>query len=371
MLRAALVVVVALAGAACKRDEPAPPATAPGGPTAPALDPALVVAVDARIELVSIVARLAGFPEYGEPARTAYLRAADAHFAPWRDHPAVARARGLRAEHGIAFNAPVSLALYLDDAFAPRRPLRPPLPGLDPRWGPVDLDAVAAELADFARQSDLAGFLAGQRPFLAAVEARVGEALAGHRFVAWLEATFGPRPATFRVIPGLTTGNQAYGAFAVDADGQEQVAQVLYLPPPAADGVPRPGADAALLLVHELLHSYVNPALDADRARLEPVAAPLFARVEAAMARQHYRDVMIMVNESVVRALVVLYARDRGAADVADRQLVVELRSSFLWTRELVAALDGARQTRGGRLPPDVLTATTRDTFAAWAAANP
>ncbi|MBE7452889.1 MAG: DUF4932 domain-containing protein [Kofleriaceae bacterium] len=370
MLRAALVVVIALAGAACKRDEPAPPATAPGGPTAPALDPALVVAVDARIELVSIVARLAGFPEYGEPARTAYLRAADAHFAPWRDHPAVARARACapstasrstrRSRSPSTSTTPSPRAAPAPAVARPRSAVEPGRPRrgrgrarrLRPPERPRRLPRRSAPVPDRGRGPRRRG--AGRPPLRGLARGHVRPA-PGHL----------PRhPRADHRQPGLRRVRRrrrrpgAGGAGPVPATARRRRRTA-------------PRADAALLLVHELLHSHVNPALDADRARLEPVAAPLFARVEAAMARQHYRDVMIMVNESVVRALVVLYARDRGAADVADRQLVVELRSSFLWTRELVAALDGARQARGGRLPPDVLAATTRDTFAAWAAANP
>jgi hypothetical protein len=368
-LSLALALAVTASGACKRRQDEAPPPPPPPG--TPGVDPRLVIGVDRRVELVSIVSRLAGYREYSVPARTAYMRDVDAHFAAWRDHPAVATARALHAEHGIAYNAPIGLAVYLDENLVPRRPLTPPLPGLDDRWNSVDLDPFVVELADFARVSGLDDFLAAHATFSDAVATRVGEALDGYRIVDWFDGIFGPRQATFRVIPGLLTGDNAYAAFAVGADGQEEIVQVLALPPPGADGVPRPNRETIYLLAHEFSHSYVNPAMDARREQVLPAAEPAFARMEVAMRKQNYPQVRHMVNESVVRALVVLYARERGGEGAGERQALQEYARSFVWTQALADALAAVRARHGGRLPPDEMATATRDTFAAWAAAHP
>ncbi len=362
-----LAVVAALTSAACKRydddPEPGPP---PGNP---GVDPRLVIAVDKRVELVSIVSRLAGYPEYSEPASTPYARAVDQHFAAWKEHPAVVAARGHRAEHGIGFNAPASLAVYLDDHFVPRRPLILPLPGLDARWDNVDLDAYVAQLQDFARQSELERFLAAQAPFTAKVEAKVRKALDGYRVVDWFESLFGPRRATFVVAPGMLTGTHAFGVFAVDDDGREEIMQVLYLPPGRDGGLPHPDRSSVYTLVHEFAHSYVNPALDARGDVVLPALEPIFPRVAEAMKRQHYPTATIVANESMVRALVVLYARDRGAKGAEHRRLFLEVKSAFLWTADVVKALDAARKAApDGVVTPDALARATAEGLNAWAA---
>lgn len=336
------------------------------------VDPRIVVAVDPRVELLSIVSRLAGYPEYSHPANTPYVRAVDEHFARWREHPAVVTARGLRRDHGVGYNAPIGLAAYLDAHFTPRRPLTPPLPDLDARWNAVDMTAYVTQLQDFARASDLAGFLAAHRDHHARVAAALRTALDGHRIVDWYDAHFGPRPtATFRVVPGLLTGGNSYSAQATDDDPAQDIVLVIYLHDPDADGVPRPTRDLVYTVVHEFAHAYVNPALGAHADLVLPAATPLHARHAAIMARQNYPAPEIMANESVVRALCVLYAADRGVEGAAVAQMVYERQRGFLWIKPLADALTALRARHGGKLPAAELAAATRDVFTAWSAENP
>jgi hypothetical protein len=364
-----LALVAAFACVACKSydDDPEPPAP----PGTPGADPRLVIAVDRRVELMSIVARLAEYEEYAAPASTPYARAVDAHFATWREHPVVAQMRALRKSPGIGYNAVVGFGVYLDEQLQPVRPLAPPLPGLDPRWNGVDMEALLFELQDFAKVSGFEAFFAAQAPYFAKVEARVRGALDGYRIVEWFEAMFGPRDATFRVAPGLLTGTHAYGQFSVDAAGREQIFQVLYLPPGRDDGLPRPDRATIYTLVHEFAHSYVNPALDARQDVFLAALQPLFDRFRVVMERQKYGAIGTVANESVVRALVVLYARDRGAKGSEARRVASELRAAFFWTPQVVAAVDAARVKSGGKLSGDDLAAAARDGFAAYAADHP
>jgi hypothetical protein len=167
--------------------------------------------------------------------------------------------------------------------------------------------------------------------------------LDGYRIADWFETLFGPRDATFLVAPGLLTGDHAYGAFSVDAAGHEQIVQVLYLPPGRDDGLPHPDRATIYTLIHEFGHSYVNPALEAHPDLVIPAVTPLFEKYQAVMANQKYTDARTVANESVVRALVVLYARDRGAKGSEPRRVAAELRSAFFWTPQVAAAIDAIR----------------------------
>jgi hypothetical protein len=336
-------------------------------PPAP-MDPRIEVAIDRRVELMSIVCRLAGYPEYSKPPVTDYARAVDEHFAEFRDHPAVLAAAALRRDHGISFNAPMQLALYLDDDLAPIRPLTPPLPLLDARWNNADPAAFVAALQDFAVASNFEQFFHAHFDFHLFVVTRVREHLAGKRVVDWFDATFGPRPrARFRAIPGLLVGDMAYAAGAVAADGSEEIAQVFPLLPPGDDGIPVPQDDLIYYLVHEFAHSYVNPILDARASVVQPAADPVFTRAAAIMTKQHYPSAAIMTHESVVRALVVLYAQERAGRDAANLQLIAERKRGFAWIVDLSRALATLKRP----LDPDAVATTTRDVFTAWSEANP
>lgn len=74
------------------------------------------VGVDARVELMAIIFRLAGNPEYNQTELPAYAKAIDEHFAAYRNHPAVKLAAQLRSTDGVSYDAVMSLAIHVEDA---------------------------------------------------------------------------------------------------------------------------------------------------------------------------------------------------------------------------------------------------------------
>src|SRR5688500_18981571 len=117
--------------------------------------PPIEVRVDPRVELMSIVFRLAGNPEYNMGNSTSpYSRAVDEHFGPFREHAVVKQAQRLRQGRGISYDAVSSLAVHLemDKTLVPalRAPLEPRPPQLENRWTAADAEGFVALLADFA-----------------------------------------------------------------------------------------------------------------------------------------------------------------------------------------------------------------------------
>src|SRR5687768_18107586 len=157
--------------------------------------PPIEVRVDPRVELMSIVFRLAGNPEYnmGNSA-SPYSRAVDEHFGPFREHAVVKQAQRLRQGRGISYDAVISLAVHLemDEKMVPslRAPLEPRPPQLENRWTAADAEGFVALLADFARDSDFKRFVEKQRD----VHAKAGEALAAvvnrQPIIPWFDGFF-------------------------------------------------------------------------------------------------------------------------------------------------------------------------------------
>ncbi|WP_320672713.1 DUF4932 domain-containing protein [Patulibacter defluvii] len=344
-------------------DRTATTATSPRSPTTATAREAvrrLPVAVDRRVELLSILFRLAGAPPYPQAA-TPYARAVDGWFGRWRDDPAVAATRALVAG-GIAYDGPIQLAVQLDD----RGRLAVPRADLDPRWRSVDVARYLTLVRRFARRADLDGFLRGQRDYAAAVVDADRRRLADRPILDWYERLLGRRPgARYAVAPGLLSGGHSFSARGHEG---QAVLLVLFLEAPDAAGVPRPTDASVEFLAHELAHSWVNPIVAAATGRLRPAAEPAFRRVAEAMRRQAYPTPRIMVEEAVVRALTVLFLRDRVGADAAARSLAEQQRLGFAWTPALVDALDRLRRADGGRLDPDAAVAATARVLRAWTA---
>jgi hypothetical protein len=93
--------------------------------------PPLEVGVDPRVELVSLLFRLAGNREYNQCRVPLYNADVEAQFGKFRDHPAVQLAHRLRQQQGVSYDACMGMAILLSNAFDPmlteRRPSHLPL----------------------------------------------------------------------------------------------------------------------------------------------------------------------------------------------------------------------------------------------------
>ncbi len=342
-MRALVRIALAALLIACKGNAtatPPPPSPTPivtsAPTTAPAPKPAasstFTVRVDRRVELLSILHRLIGHQAYTSAPATPYVQAVDKTFGPFANHPAVAATRALRASHSITWDAPMILAVHLDDQLNLINPEE--LPALDARFTGADVAAYAATLRDFARDTKLDEFLAAHEDYATSVETVLQKLLEQEKPVAWFDAFFGAKAAArYVVVPGLLTGTHNMGVRATLPDGTQEIYQVLGVH--AADGLPTTDDAAVALLVHEMAHSYVNPLIDANRAALEASATVLYALVAEPMKKQAYASWKTFVDESVVRAVVVLYLLDRKGKAVANAEAQQQLRLAFTWTPEL------------------------------------
>src|SRR5690606_4723013 len=112
-------------------------------------------------ELLSIIFRLAGNPEYNQGRLESYLADVDAHFGRFREHVAVNTARTLRRPRGVSFDAVMSMAVHLTDAYDlnERVPFDGPEARLDARWRPDEARLFLQELRRFVHDTHFRGFL--------------------------------------------------------------------------------------------------------------------------------------------------------------------------------------------------------------------
>ncbi len=305
---------------------------------------------DRRIELLSIIWRLAGADEYTRAQGTPYLDVVDRTFAPFAKHPAVEMAAALRRSRGIGFDAPMIFAVHLDDQLALVNAAE--LPAIDARWTVEDAEKLAKLAQAFAKDAALDAFRAKHADYHASLVRTLQGVIDKENPVAWFDTTFGPAKATFVVIPSPIAGQRNFGVRATALDGMQQFYQIIGVSSRSGDIV----ADDHLvyLLVHEMAHSYINPVFANHRAALEPPGATLFALVDQAMRAQAYANPIIMLNESAVRAVTVNYMRDKRSELAAASVIRNELRNSFYWIRELADLMATLSRTGTHNLERDM-----------------
>jgi hypothetical protein len=303
----------------------------------------LQAGVDPRVELLSIVFRLAGNPEYNQPnSKSPYSAEVEAHFGPFRDHAVIQMARKLRSEHGVSFDAVMGLAVHITPPpeLGERMPFEPRPRQLDERWQAEDARAFLGELRKFAAETKFAAFFAGHEKLYAQAGERMARRLNERPYLKWFEQFFGARPgARFRVIVGLLNGGGNYGVSVRFPDGSEEITPILGVWEFDADGVPVIADSITSLVVHEFGHSFTNPLVNKHERELLPAAEKIYPLVHAAMQEQAYGNAKTMLYESLVRACVVRYllATDGKAAAQQDVQKNVE--RGFRWIGDLAELL--------------------------------
>lgn len=303
----------------------------------------LAARVDPRVELLSIVFRLAGHPEYNQSnSASAYANAVESHFGTFRDHPAVKKARELRRTHGISFDAVMSYAVHLSSGTDPDEltPFEPRPARLEKRWTIAAAREFLPLLQDFVRESRFAAFVSEHQEYYKRCAKQMEKKLAERDYVLWFDNYFGERPtAKFYVVLGLLNGGANYGVGMRFPDGREEISPVIGISDFDEQGLPRFGNEFVSLVIHEFCHSYTNHLVDQFADQLQPAGTRLFALVADKMKRQAYADWESMMYESFVRAVVIRALADLEGDAAAARQVTQDQQRGFLWIKELVSLL--------------------------------
>jgi hypothetical protein len=308
--------------------------------------------VDPRVELLTTVARLAGFREFTMGnSRSPYAERVERNFGPQREHPVVKRLVALRAESGVSYDAIPSMALHLGPLpeLAELVPFDAAPERLDARWGGIRAREFLSDLRDFARVTKAAEFFEGEREFHAQVARRLSERLSQSRALPWFDAFFGERAgAQYTATAGLLCGGGNFGVGVRFGDGTpERINPVFGCWTWDAEGLPVFDESYLPLFVHELCHTYTNPFVDRFERELAAAGQRIHASTAAAMQRQGYGTWKTMVYETFVRASVVRCRRATEGDAAAAQQAAEEVKQHFKWVpalEQLLGEYEAARE---------------------------
>jgi len=304
--------------------------------------PRITVTVDPRVELMSILFRLAGNGEYTQGRVPSYVQDVEGHFGRFRNHPAVKRAQKLRQTRGIGFNAPMGLAVHATDAVSlqERIPLSPLPDSLDPRWTPKNAREFLALARQFVEETGFQGFFDQHQPLYQASVRRMQEVLDKHAHMDWFDDFFGPRKgADFHVVLGLLNGGCCYGARLKRPEGQEDLYSVLGVWMVDSEGQPTFPTSVIPTVVHEFTHSYTNALVDQFAKDLKGPGEKIFSFVGAAMRKQAYPDWKTLMYESLNRACGLRYVLATAGPLAMQNGAIQENARSFYWVGELADVL--------------------------------
>lgn len=298
-------------------------------------------AIDKRVELLSIIFRLAGNPEYNQNQFKIYTDAIHNHFDKFKEHPAVQFARRMADSSGVGFDAPMSLAIHIKQPHEldPLFPFSDTSP--EKRWGKKNAWHFVSLLKQFYTDAKCEEFFAKQAELYKLVEERF-KVVTNALDVSWYNRFYGTAPSgSLNIIIGISNGGCNYGPNVIYPDGREDAFAIMGTWSVDNEGMPVYKAGFYLsTLIHEFNHSFINYLNEKNQGKLENSGKILFDPLESIMRGQAYPSPLYMLNEALVRAAVVRYIiKHNPDKTAADRELGSQISNGFIWIKELVDTL--------------------------------
>lgn len=299
------------------------------------------VEVSEAVELMAILSRTAEFREYCMDMGGQYTIDTEAWFAPYKEHPTIAYFQNLRSEFGISYDAVMSMAINLA-VDGNRVRILTDKSGLEKRWQNVETDSFLVHLNRFYSDTRFHDFYMQHQAFYESVLHTYEQNVMQYFNQEWYPRFYGTEPTElFRVVIGFTNGGGNYGpSRQLPGQPKEVFAICGYHVDEKTGKAFENGMDYASTLIHEFNHSFVNPLQDAYADRLTPIGGKLLKLSYRAMNSQAYRNSTTVINESIVRAAVIIYMQENGfSAEQVKTEMYNQIGCSFQWMPELVSTI--------------------------------
>ncbi len=295
--------------------------------------------IDNRIELLSIVFRLAGNEEYNAMYFKKYTDKVESHFGKYSDHELVKFARELREKKGISYDAVVRMAIILDKELNPKIDFSTAVPE---RWSKDDAVRFVRLLKKFYKDASCEEFFNENEALFQEVATRFSSAYE-KLDLNWFRTFYGGKAdKKFAIIISPGCGGNNYGLSCPPPNPENTVFAIMGIWKVDESGMPVCKQEEYLpSIIHEYNHSFVNP-LSADGAEaFKESGKEIYKAVEYEMSRQQaYGDWQIMLNEALVRATAIKYYIDHGASEMETQMMLnTESNNGFIWIKGLVAEL--------------------------------
>lgn len=302
--------------------------------------------VDERIEILSIVFRLAESEEYSSKRFKLYTDKIESHYAPHKNHELIEFIKTLRNENGVGYDAVMSMAIHLDNQLNPLVKFTDKIP--DERWGKDNANEFVRLLKKFYKESNSKQFFKENEKLYSDISTRFLPVYK-HLDLNWYTKFYGKEPnEKFVIINGLGNGGGNYGPAIDFSNGKRKVYAIMGTWKTDSLGMADFTIDSYFpTLLHEFNHSFVNYLLEKNPEPFRKNGEILYNAVENEMQNQAYGNWKTMLNEALVRTAVIKYMKDHNfSEEEIKNEINKQLNRGFLWIEELLSELESYDQQR-------------------------
>jgi len=304
--------------------------------------------IDKRVELLSIVFRLAGNPEYNYQTFPLYTEKIEAYFGKYKKHKLIRFIQKKLHKRGIAYDAVMQMAIHITQPpeMQPLVPFTDEIP--ENRWGKKNAVKFLKLLNEFYTDARCEDFFEENAGLYQKVEQRF-YTMYKEIDLDWYQRFYGIPPENlFEIIIGLGNGPGNYGPKLILPNKHETVYAIMGIYEVDEQGLPIYFSKGYLpILIHEFNHSFVNKTVEKFHNELQKAGEILYEKVLPEMQRQAYGNWQTLFNESVVRAAVIIYMKEHNYDEKSiNKEMTRQLNRGFYWMEGLVKELENYEQNR-------------------------
>jgi len=313
--------------------------------------------VDKRVELLSIVFRLAERPEYSSTVFKLYTDRIEQHFDEYKNHELIQFTKSIINERGLSYDSPMWMAIHLDDNLKLLTNVND-VWQQDSRWTKENVEKFVSLLQQFAKDTKFDDFFK-ENADLYDEAVKIFAPMYEPLDLDWYFSFYGKEPSeVFSIILGLgKSGNK--GPSLDYTDGSRKVYSIMGVEHVDSTGMPvfAYNALASIVIIHEFNHSFVNYLIDKNKESLRESGEKIFPVIKDILSTQAYGSWETMMYEALVRAAVIKYVIDSdfyqqlqqmigSDFNIIDFLINYEKECGFFWIEELVAELESYDKQR-------------------------
>ena len=300
--------------------------------------------IDKRVELLSIVFRLAERPEYSSNELKLYSDRIDQYFEKHKNHELIQFTKSIITENEIAYDGPMWLAVHLDENLKLLTGVKD-VWQLDPRWAKENVEKFVPLLQKFYKDTRFDKFFKNNTDLY-------DEAIKSFTPICeqvdlnWCIAFFGKEPKeTFSIKIGMSVWLNCYGVNLDYINGNRKVYAIMGIKMFDNAGVPEFSKMYDLpLVIHEFCHPFVDNLTAKNRGLFRESGE----KMSSDAINDAYTSWEVVLDEVLVHASMIKYMKDHdfGQSEIEMWINVVKEAFGFFWIEELVDELENYDKQR-------------------------
>ncbi|MEG0518088.1 MAG: DUF4932 domain-containing protein [Bacteroidales bacterium] len=281
-------------------------------------------------ELTSIVFRLAEAPEYVNKNLAGYSRDIDTYFVKYKDHKLIPFIKELRTKNGVSYDAVAAAAAFLEIKNGEVRVKTVSnilkISQIEPRWPEKTFQIFVSYLNDFYKKTKFNKFYLQQANLYNTAVERMNERLKDLQ-LDWFQFFLGKGQEKTLVVVSLCNGAHNYAFQSPDkAEG------IVIGCGSDAGGLPVYHKNIIFIVMHELLHGYINPRIANCWNQINTASQKIYSYVKEDMRKLAYTNAQTTINEWLINLLTIMYLEAYPIPNLSvDFLLKTHQSGGFIW----------------------------------------